>query len=131
MGFGVIPLDARVKFSVISTLFIVMIEISSQTKEIMTIPWFRTKDLFNNRMNVKGFGIQFHCQSKLWPHFSDIENEVSCDLKQTQSKLKFLDCGQGTLRSGNISELSTFPKVENIGVCDHWVIIRKFQISKY
>ena len=39
MGFGVIPLDARVKFSsVISMLFIVMIEISSQTKEIMTIP---------------------------------------------------------------------------------------------
>ena len=77
-------------------------------------------------MNVKGFEIQFHCQSKLWPHFSDIENEVSCDLKQTQPKLKFLDGGQGTLRSGNISELSTFPKVENMGVCDHWVIIRKF-----
>ena len=73
-------------------------------------------------------------QSLIHPNirdFSDIENEVSCDLKQTQSKLKFLDCGQGTLRSGNISELSTFPKVENIGVCDHWVIIRKFQISKY
>lgn len=82
-------------------------------------------------MSVKGFEIQFHCQSKLWPHFSDIENELSWDLKETQSKLKFLDGGQGTLRSGNISELSTFPKVENIGVCDHWVIIRKFQTSKY
>ena len=56
MGFGVIPLDARVKFSsVMSMLFIVMIEISSQTKEIMTIPWVRTKELFNNRMSVKKF----------------------------------------------------------------------------
>ena len=79
----------------------------------------------------RSFEIQFHCQSKLWPHFSDIENELSWGLKETQSKLKFLDGGQDTLRSGNISELSAFPKVENIVVFDHWVIIRKFQTSKY
>ena len=57
MGFGVIHLDARVKFSslVISMFLIFMIGISSQTKEIMTFAWFGTK-IFNNGMSVKRFG---------------------------------------------------------------------------
>lgn len=58
-GFGVIPWTQEWNSRLFSRSSIVMIEISSQTKEIAIIPWFRTKDLFNNRMNVKGFGIQF------------------------------------------------------------------------
>lgn len=132
MDLGVTHLRTRVEFFslVISMLIIIMIGISSQKKARATFAWFGT-ELFNNGTSVLKVLKFTLTVSLIFDHIALIWKLDSTGSLGNTANTNILGLQSVYFRNWQYFRIVCLSQSWKHRLCERWVIIRKFHMSKY